>query len=149
MNNNKINKTLNIKSQTKWVGFQFTFKNSNIFSSSVQKALLEKIHLLKFCNWWIPCYSPDSLSFSQTTSGWWRWLRASPPCCSPSSGSMSTFPSCRPLCSTSWTLLFPTWWACSPKRAQTAPSWSFLRRYSQCVMRRYKINKIYKGDSFN
>lgn len=75
-------------------------------------------------------YCHDCFSFSQTTSGWWQWPRASPPCCFPSSGSTSMFPSCPPLSSTSWMLLFPTWWVCSPKRAPTAPNWSFLRRYT-------------------
>lgn len=71
------------------------------------------------------------LSLCQTTSGWWRWQRASPRCCSPSSGSTSTFPSCRPPCSTSWTLPSPTSWACSPRMELTAPSWSFHRRWAE------------------
>lgn len=78
---------------------------------------------------YIPSCNHDCLS-SQTTSGWWRWPRASPHCCFPSSGSTSMFPSCQPPSSTSWTLLSPTWWACSPRRALTAPNWSFLRRYT-------------------
>lgn len=77
-----------------------------------------------------PSHSHDSLSFFQTTSGWWRWPRASPRCCFPSSGNTSMFPSCQPPSCTFWMLLFPTWWACSPRRAPTAPNWSFLRRYS-------------------